>query len=260
VPHAEATEGVEIVRGYSTNIAYIGFNLLEGPLADIRVRHAIQHAVNMEATVNNAFAGTSAVAHSLASPFVWSYAAQEPFEFDLERAAQLLEEAGFPGGEGLELSIWYNSGNQQRADIAEMMQNQLRAIGIELTVETLEWATYLERTSNGEHDMFILGWVAGSVDPDASLYMLLHSDNMGTPGNRTFFNNPRVDYLLDAGRSEMDYDARFAIYTEIQQLVRDYSPKLMVANVEEIHAVRSGVRNFFPTPNANNRFDIVYFD
>ena len=260
VPHAEASPDVEVVRGDSTSITYIGFNMLQGVTSDIRVRHAIQHAIDLEAIVNNAYAGTSAVANSLASPFVWGYVSQEPFEFDLERAAELLEEAGFPGGEGLELSIWYNAGNQQRADISEMMQNQLRAVGIELSVETLEWAAYLDRTANAEHDMFILGWIAGNVDPDTSLYMLLHSDNMGTPGNRTFFNNPRVDYLLDAGRSELDYEERLAIYAEIQRIVWEESPKIIGVHVEEIHAVRPGVNGFVATPNGNNRFDRVYFD
>lgn len=259
VPHAEASPNVVLHRGPGTSVHYVGFNTLQGPLADIRVRHAIQHAINMEAIIDNAFAGTGYLSHSLASQLTWGYVSAEPFEFDLERASELLAEAGFPGGEGLDLRIWYNAGNQQRADMAEMIQNQLRVIGIDLVVETLEWASYLERTANAEHDMFILGW-SGGVDPDQAFFTTLHSMNSGAPGNRTFFNNERADELLMLGRSEADYDARLEIYREFQQIVRDESPMIFAVNPEEIHATRPGVLGFYPTPNMANRFDRVYFD
>ena len=260
VPGAEANPNVNVHRAQSTSLTYLGFNTLEGPLADIRVRQAISHAIQLEPIVDNAFQGTGNVARSLTTPLTWAHLPLDLYPHDLDRARELLAEAGFPDGEGLDLRIWYNAGNQQRADISEMMQNQLRAVGIELTVETIEWAAYLERTANAEHDMFILGWITNSVDPDASLFMLLHSQNHGAAGNRVFFDNPRVDELLSAGRAEQDYDARMAIYHEIQEIMAQEIPKIVLVNPEELHATRPGVNNFIPTANGNNHFHIVYFD
>ena len=258
VPIAMESPNVVLHRGPSTIITYLGFNLEQGPLTDIRVRHAIAHALNMEAIIGNAFAGTGHVAHSLLPSIAFGYESQEPFEFDLDRSRELLAEAGYP--DGLELRIWYNAGNQQRADMAEMIQNQLTAVGINVIVETIEWAAYLDRTANAEHDMFILGWAAGNLDPDVSLMPLLHSTNLGAPGNRSFFVNERVDYLLEAGRQELDEEVRHAIYAELMGIVRDEAPIMFAVNHEELHFSRPGVNGFYPTPNTVFRFDQVYFD
>lgn len=260
IPHAEASPNVVVHQGPSTSITYLGFNMMEGPLADIRVRHAIKHALNMDAIVDIAFSGAARTADSLISTMTWGHAGQEPFEVDLNIASELLADAGFPGGEGLDLRVWYNAGNQQRADMAEMIQNQLLAIGINVVVETLEWSSYLERTANGEHDMFILGWAPSTQDPDVSLFALLHSSNVGNPGNRSFFIHERADYLLEAGRSELDYDARLEIYAELMQIVRDEAPVMFAVEQDTIHFTRPGVNGFYPTPNALQHFYRVYFD
>ena len=258
IPQAEASPNVVVQQGASTTITYLGFNMIDGPLADIRVRHAIKHALNMDAIINVAFAGAANTAHSLISSITWGYASQEPFELDLERSRELLAEAGYP--DGMEMRLWYNAGNQQRADMAEMIQNQLLPAGISVTVETIEWASYLERTANAEHDMFILGWAPTTQDPDVSLFALLHSSNVGNPGNRSFFVNERADYLLERGRSELDYDTRLALYAELMEIVQYESPVMFAVEQDAIHFTRPGLGGFYPTPNNLQHFYLFYLE
>ena len=105
------------------------------------------------------------------------------YEFNREKAKNLLAEAGYPNG--FKTSIWVND-NIIRKDIATILQDQFKAIGIEASIETLEWGAYIDRTARGEHDMFILGWVTVTGDGDYGLYPLFHTSAHGRPGNRAF--------------------------------------------------------------------------
>ena len=103
-----------------------------------------------------------------------------------------MKEAGYPNG--FKTTIWVND-NNIRKDIATILQDQFRAIGIDLTIETLEWGAYIDRTARGEHEMFLLGWVTVTGDADYGLYPLSIHSAHGRTGNRSFYSNPEVDKL-----------------------------------------------------------------
>ncbi len=165
----------------------------------------------------------------------------EPYGHDVERAKELLAEAGYE--DGFSTTIWTND-NQLRQDIAEIVQFELGQIGIEVDIQVLEWGAYLENTAAGEHDMFILGWVTVTGDPDYGLYALFHSEQFGAAGNRTFYGNDRVDELLELGRRSDDPDEREAAYMEVQQIVRDEAPWLFLNTGEDRNGIRSNVTGF----------------
>jgi peptide/nickel transport system substrate-binding protein len=221
------------------------------------VRHAITYALDIDAILANAFAGTG---NRLTSPVtsLTHYAIEmEPFEQDLDRARELLAEAGYP--DGFPVRFWVNTGNQARLDVAEMAQNQLRQVGIEVSIEVVEWATYLERIGNAEHEMYMLGWVGGP-DPDYHLYTLFHSVNRGSAGNGAFLNDPEVDRLLEAGRTELDMVRRAQIYAELQMLLRDIRPHIFLYQSEELNITTPDVRGFYSSPDVLPRFWEVYFE
>ena len=145
-------------------------------------------------------------------------------------------------------------------DIAEIVQNQLRAVNINAEVQVVEWGSYLDGTAAGEHDMFILGWVTVTGDPDYGLYPLFHSSQMGAAGNRTFYSNPRVDELLDIGRKSVDPDVREEAYMEVQQIIRDEAPWIFTWAGEDLAGVRSNVKGFQQHPAGHHKIFTVYFE
>lgn len=258
INRAEATDSVVLHRRINFSNNFIMLNTQRPPFDDVRVRHAINHALDIEAIAAIAFGGTGAVSTGPLTPLHLHYIDVEPFEFNVELARELMAEAGFPNG--FSTTIWSNAGNQQRADVAEMVQNQLREIDIDVSVEIIEWATYLELTGAGEHYMCILGWVGGNTDPNTGLFMTYHSSNAGSPGNRSFYHNPEVDRLLMEGRGAVDYAERAEIYAEVQRLIRDDAPMVFLHVGEEIALSSPYVRGFAPAPTQLPWFWEVYFE
>ena len=122
----------------------------------------------------------------------------------------------------------------------------------------MEFAPYLQRTSLGEHDMYLLGWVAVTGDADYGLYSLFHSSQFGDSGNRSFYSNPRVDELLDLGKTSADETDRAAAYDEVQQIVVDEAPLLFLAFRDELNAHRDYVEGFKPHIAGHHKLYKVY--
>jgi len=176
---------------------YMGFNTSNPQFADYRVRQAISYALDVDAIVQAAWMGLGVPAVGYFNPIVPGFAATQPFTTNLDRARELLAEAGFPDGFATE--IWWNIGNPMRNAVADMVAHDLALIGIDVTVQAMEWPVILERTERGESYMFIMGWTTVTADPDYALFPLFHTSEFG-PGNRTFFSHARLDELLEAGR------------------------------------------------------------
>jgi peptide/nickel transport system substrate-binding protein len=226
---------------------YLGFNMNRAPLDDLRVRQAITYAIDIPTVVDVAWAGLGAVGTGPLPDTVWGYVSFPIIQQNIARAQELMAEAGLE--DGFTADIWVNEGNQMRADAATMIQEQLRAINIDITIRIYEWATFLPDTAAGEHYMFTLGWTTVTGDPDYGLYPLYHSDNWGDPGNRTFFSDPRVDELLELGRMETDDAARLEIYREAQELIMEGLPMIPLWQASELHATLGNIAGFSVTPS-----------
>lgn len=246
-----------LYRDSNLSMNYIGFNMEKKPFDDVRVRQAINYAIDMDSIVKVVLMGVGAPAFGPIGPNVWgSKQDLEPYGFDVELAKSLLAEAGYP--DGFTTTLWTND-NKTRIDIAEIVQNQLGAVGIEVTVEVVEWGKYLTDTAEGKHDMFILGWTTVTADADYGLYALFHSTQVGSPGNRTWFNDARVDELLTVGRTTLDTSARSAAYAEAQQIIRDQAPWIFVNTGENVAGSAKNVVGFVQHPAGHHRLNLVSF-
>ncbi|MCL1994292.1 MAG: ABC transporter substrate-binding protein [Spirochaetes bacterium] len=256
------------VRGHSDltlhheeNVAthYVAFNVQRPPFDDVRVRHAVQYALDLDAMVNAVFMGAFSPATGPISPRVWASASENlaPFPFNPERARELLAEAGFP--DGFSITFMTNQGNPQRADTGEIMQNMLREVGIDMSVQILEWGAFLDASDRGEPDALMIAWVPTTGDPDNGLFATFHSSTWGPGGNRAFFSHPEVDSLLEAGRRESDPAVRAQIYYQAQRIIHAESPWIFMATGAEITGVRNNVQGFRPAPNSLPRFWTVSF-
>lgn len=257
ISRIEDNADLKMIRTPNFSTTYVGFNAEKAPFDDVRVRQAINYAVNMDAIVNAVYQGAGSPSKGPLGPNVWaSNQDLEPYGYDVEKAKELMAEAGY--ADGFSTTIWTNE-NQQRIDIAEILQNQLREIGITADAQVLEWGAYLDGTAAGEHDMFILGWVTVTGDPDYGLYALFHSGQHGAAGNRTFYTNPRVDELLELGRVTVDADAREAAYLEAQELIRDDAPWIFTWTGEELTATSANVVGFKNHPAGHHKLFTVSF-
>ena len=174
---------LELLMQPSLNIGYLAMNMEKPPYDNLKVRLAINHAINKSEIIEQLYQGTGIPAKNPIPPTLWSYDNSiEDYAYDPELAKQLLAEAGYP--DGFETTLWalpvprpYIPNGMA---LAEILQSKFRDIGIEATIVTHDWPTYIAKTENGEHDMAMLGWSAGG-DPDNFLYYLLSKTTAQKP-------------------------------------------------------------------------------
>lgn len=237
---AEADQRLDETGDFTTfitaNLAVNHFplNTTNPVLSDKRVRQAMLHAIDRQAIADDIFGGAATVATGNLSPALEAFYTDDvaQYPFDPERAGALLDEAGWAlgddgvrakDGQPLTFTCTTVTGDQVRRPEAEVVQQSLREVGIDMQLEEAPVATILERMRSAEMDAALFNWTYGGDqgDPDASV--TLRSD--GT-NNFSQFKNPRVDELLDQGLREIDPAARVPIYQEIQRIVADEVPFL----------------------------------
>lgn len=227
----------------SSSLNYVGFNLEKEPFNKKEVRQAITMLINRDEILEGIYEGFGIAAKGPLPPGVFGHDKNlEPLPYDPEKALELLKEAGYE--DGFETTIWTND-NQQRMDMAILIQNALKQANIEVAIEVVEWGAYLEKTANGEHDMFILGLTNPVGDADYFLSQMFHSENKGASGNRSFYGNPEVDKLLEEARAEVDEEKRLALYAEIQKFLVDEAPVMYLQHQAYLSGVSNKIENYW---------------
>jgi len=256
IERLEENPDVEALRNMGLSTTYIGFNCQKEPFTDKKVRQAVAHALDIENIVKTVYFGTGTPGRNVLAPTVWGFSEKvKPLEYNPEKSKSLLKEAGY--GDGFKTTIWV-SDNQQRIDIAEIVQNQLRAVGIECEVKILEWGTFLEALEKKELDIYILGNSVTSGDGD-ELYYQFHSES-NYSGNTAYYRNPEVDALIEESRSLIDDEERAKKLEEIQMLVIEEAPWIPVWHGEVVVGIRNNVKGFEIHPTGNHRLFNVYFE
>ena len=225
----ERDNRLQITQAQGVDYAYIGMNMRDPVLRDKRVRHAIGHAVDRDAIVAHLRRGLARPAVGVLAPVAWAF---EPdvyqFTFDVERAKQLLDEAGYPDPDGdgplprLQLSLKTSTDEFFRLQAAVIQQN-LRRIGIDVDVRSYEFATFYADVLAGNVQMYTLQWV-GVTDPDM-LRRLYHSEQVPPIGfNRTYYSNPEADRLIDLATTATTDEDRRRYYGAAQKIVAEDAP------------------------------------
>ena len=254
VERLEDDPDIEVVRESSVRTIYIGFNNEKEPFDDARIRRALNYAVDKQAIVDGLFEGFT-VADAPVVPAVFGHESVGPYEYDPERAQELLAEAGYP--DGFEMTIHHPTGRYPLdATVAEVIQDQLSEVGIDVTLETREWSSYLDFTGQppeeAEYDSFMLGWGTVTLDADYGLYALLHSRQWNPNGNnRGFYENEEVDEFLDEARVTTDQGQREELYAEAIETIWDDAPWIFLYNQGQINANRSYVEGLIHHPLEN---------
>lgn len=235
-------EGVEIVSGPAYNFVYICMNMSDPTLSNEKLREALSTATNVPALVAAAYSESEQVADSYMSPNVAYHASMEAKEYNVEKAKQLLAEAGYP--DGLTLTLTVNE-DTTFGFIAEIIQGMWQEIGVQVKIETMEQATYLERANAGEVQLSVTSSNAVSGDPD-NAFMIWRT----TAVNAIQANDPTIDDYLNKGGVEFDPEARAAIYKDLQQYLWDknYGIPLCFPNVT--YGIDADIEGFYCHPGS----------
>lgn len=258
IVRVEETDGLEVVQTESLRLSYLSFNVEKAPFDDPLVRQAVSYAIDRESIISGIYDNIGTPATSPLAPSVWGHNENiESIAYDMDEAQALLDQTDV--ADGFETTLWVYD-VQQDIDKAVLIQESLSNLGITVNIEQLELGAFLERTGNGEHDMFILGWTTVTADADYGMYALFHSNSKGAPGNRSFYENEEVDALLDAGRSEIDEEARYDIYTQAQEILAEDAPMAYLIHTNAVLGVNTNyVNNVLVDPVNYVRFEDVEF-
>lgn len=213
---------------------FLGFNLEHPFFKDVRVRRAISMAINRDEIVKGVLLGQGVPAFGPFKPGSWAYhPTLKPVAQNVAAARALLAEAGFrdTGGDGvltkdgrpLAFTILTNQGNEQRILTATVIQSQLRTVGIDVRIRTVEWAAFIrEFVNKGRFDAVILGW---TITQDPDIFQVWHSSQAHDGGlNFTHYKNPELDRLLEEARSTPDQAVRTRLYARVQEILADDQP------------------------------------
>ena len=248
VANVNASGVATVDEALSSSLTYIGFNTQKEPFNNPLVRQAISKAIDRQTLVDSIYEGYGIPAIGPLSADIFGYTDDLNYvEYNIEEAKALLAEAGY--ADGFSTTIWTND-NPARVNVATVLQQSLKELGIVVEIGVMEFGTYLDKTAAGEHDMFILGWSNATGDADYGLYALFHSSQHGEPGNRSFYTNEKVDELLEAGRREADLTAREGIYKEAMQLLTDDAPMAFVLHPSILTGVANNVSGFYVTSDS----------
>jgi peptide/nickel transport system substrate-binding protein len=245
----------ELGSGYT----YLGFNLKRKPFDDVRVRKAINYAIDKQEIIDGVYLGLGI---NIASPYKpgtrWSNPDLINYAYDPEKAKGLLKEAGFVTnndgilvreGKPLSFEILTNQ-NKEREKSAVLIQRRLKAIGIQVTIRPLEWASFISNfIKKGDFDVVILGWGLG-LDPDQ--FNIWHSSEQGGDKfNFIGYSNPTVDKLLVQGRMELNPEKRQTIYHTFAKELLEDSPIVYLSAGYGLSAIHKRVKGIVdPIPPA----------
>lgn len=250
----ESNDKVTVGAQQIYNTAYVSFNCSVEPFNNPKVRQAISLAIDTDAIVEAAYYGKAEVSHSFVPPMVEGYydVDSEYEGYDVERAKQLLAEAGYP--DGFSCTMVSNS----RQAEAEMIQAYLAEIGIDVKLNVTDFSNWLDAIVNGKQEMYIGGWTILSGDVSEA-FAAFHSKNFGSGGNRSFYANDEVDALIDIVDSETDTEKRMEACKEIQEILADECVTIGLEVGTSFYAYDNSIDGFGVLPSQSPDFTNVTF-
>lgn len=238
IPMHQRKKVLESKKAYLTpqmgSMIYLGLNTYDGPFKDIRVRHAVNHALNRELINKALFGGEAIMCTGAISPRTFGADPNlKPYAYDPEKAKKLLADAGYP--QGFEARLSYGTYMAQIQEQAEAIAADLAKVGIKIKLEPLERAVMWENYKGKKFQMYLYFW-DDAPEPDRYVYSLLHSKSRDY-----YYKNPKVDELLDKGRSVLDREARAKVYAEVDRMLYEDAPWLYLYIIPEVFGVANNV-------------------
>ena len=247
VADLSSESGINLGQVGSSDYWYLAFNMNRTPWDDVRVRQAVAYALDREAITTAALLGNATVNQTaIPASSDWSsdYA---PYSLDLDTAQGLMDEAGVASAE---MELMVSSDYPETVTAAQVISAQLAEIGINVSITTLDFSTWLDGQANGDFDMLMMGWL-GNIDPD-DFYYAQHYSTGGF--NAQGYSNAEVDELLDNGRTTADPEARKGFYDDAAKIIVDEVSYLYLYNPDVVQAWSDSVQGYVARGDQAIRF------
>ncbi|MEP6493184.1 MAG: ABC transporter substrate-binding protein [bacterium] len=235
-PRLMSTPALELV--------YVGINTTRGPLADVRVRQAINYAIDVDRIIERLISGRGTRAAGVVPPALAGYdRSRKPYTYDPVKAKALLAAAGHPNG--IDIELW-TSTTPIYLRMAETMQAYLNQAGIRTKIVQREAAAVRGAARKGQTDMILKDWYADYPDAEDFLYPLLHTANRGAGGNVSFFSDPVFDSVVTASRHELNETRRTQLYRQADSIAFLSAPMVFLYFYNELYSVQPWIKGFVP--------------
>ncbi|MBQ1770601.1 MAG: ABC transporter substrate-binding protein [Clostridia bacterium] len=241
---------LQLISGNSETTQYLALNVTKDIFKDQKVRQAIAYGIDKESVLAVAVEGHGTVCKTFFSSG-WGQATDlEGYTYDPDKAKALLAEAGVTG---LEFTLY--ACDEVKKLAAQVIQDNLKDIGITVHVEEIERSALKPLMVEGNFDAALYNWANDSAGPDNNVRPILRT---GVGGNRSHFSDPYIDDLMDKAMVEGDPDQRLAMYHEIQEYVLDQAPIIPLYYEINYVAAKKGLANFKCDPSACHRYAYCY--
>jgi len=240
------------------NTYYLGLNCTRPPFSDIRLRKAVNFAIDRQHILNTVFEKRGVPATGPIPPGLWKNRtwsrALQGYGYDPKKAKDLIREAG---AEGKTIKI-YITADPEVLDIVEVIQGYLADVGLKAEIIQLDWSALKQAVNEGEPDAFWLSWWADYPDPENFLFPLFHSASVGSGGNRTRCIDPELDQLIESAQGTMDEKIRYRLYRQAETRIIQNAPWVLMWHRADYFIVQPWVKDFkiYPIYSIDKRVDV----
>jgi oligopeptide transport system substrate-binding protein len=260
----------KLQRSPTLAIQYYGFLVPGKIFNDKRVRQAFNYAIDRDKIIRFVLNGQGYMGaiYGIVPPSMPDYPADQikGYSFDLEKARELMTEAGYPGGRGFpEVILQINSGGDRNLQIAESIQNMLKEIGIDIKLNIIQFAQHLDNIDAGRANFWRIGWIADYPDPENFLN-LYYGKNVPdnpediSPINSTRYRNPEYDALFERAIATTDRNERYKLYVQAEQLAVSDAPMMYIYYDEDYRLLQPYVRGYTLDPMHRVNFRYLWLD
>ncbi|MBV8172402.1 MAG: ABC transporter substrate-binding protein [Candidatus Eremiobacteraeota bacterium] len=254
---------VRVYHQPANSVVFLALNTRKHPFDDVRVRRALNLAVDRAALVRHFYDPTATIARQFLPQAVWPQGVELDSTYDPAHAQRLLSLAGYP--HGFSTTLWFPTAPRpylpEPERVSEAIQADLAAIGVRARLQGFEWGTFIQKVQNGEHDMCVIGWTGDNGDPDNFIYMPLDKDNAQPPGasNVTFWSDDRFHTLVLRARRVDDRSQRSILYRDALAIVTEQTPLVAIAHTTPPIVFRRDVHGYVPSPDSSIYYQDLYF-
>lgn len=226
-------------------VTYLAINENIEPFDDVNVRKALQMAIDKETIIEEMYSGTAVPANGIYPTGLIGYNEDlEEIPYDPEGAKELLAEAGYPDGFDMTIATTAND-DQATTDLVAIIQQQFAEIGVNVTIDQMDEASWYDVRATGELPMYMATWYADINDPDNFIYTFFSDDSTVTR-SFNYYNTEAMD-RIEAARHMTDEDARVKEYQDLEKLViQDDAAWIPLWHAEKVRLVQHRVKGFVP--------------
>ncbi|MGL4357539.1 ABC transporter substrate-binding protein [Cetobacterium sp.] len=247
VKSLEKSKDLTVINELSYGTDFLSINTEKAPLNDINLREAISYALDKESINEVIFESTSKVANSIITPTTFGYSAKENKIYNLEKAKEIMKKYSLP----IKIELWIYE-DTSKYQMAQIIQANLKEIGIDVEIKTLELSSFLQLSAMGQHNALIGLWYTSTGDADYGYYPLLHSSSKGGVGNRSFYDNKEIDRLLEEARKEQNQEKRKEIYNKVQNIISKENPIIPIVYKTYTIGLNKKIKGFKFNANGNH--------